>query len=98
MKIAILGAAFVRTPLIIDAITKRQDKIGLSELALMDIDGERLDLIGTLTAHLDGSSKASFGISHTTDARITLSSADYVITTFRDEYIIKHQPYFPILH
>ena len=83
MKIAILGAAGVRTPLIIEAIAKRQDKIGLSELALMDIDGERLDLIGTLTAHLDGSSTARYRISYTTDARLALLSADYVITTFR---------------
>jgi 6-phospho-beta-glucosidase len=53
----------------------------LSELALMDIDSERLDLIGALTVPLEQS--AGFKITRTTDARVALNAADYVITTFR---------------
>jgi 6-phospho-beta-glucosidase len=83
MKIAILGAAGVRTPLIVQAMALRQEQLGLDELALMDIDGERLDLIGALTAPLEQAGHLNFHISRTTDARQALAAADFVITTFR---------------
>ena len=81
MKIAILGAASARTPLVLTAIVKRQKRLGLTDLALMDLDGERLDLIGSVTARHE--SGAAFKITRTTDARAALSGADFVITTFR---------------
>jgi 6-phospho-beta-glucosidase len=83
MKIAIIGAGGVRTPLIIKAILKRQEKLGLTELALMDIDDGRLELIGALTAPLERSPDTKFHISRTTDPEATLKDADFVITTFR---------------
>jgi 6-phospho-beta-glucosidase len=83
MKITIIGAAGVRTPLIVEAILKRQDKLGITELSLMDIDGERLELIGALSAPTESSLNSNVRISRTTDARQALAGADYVITTFR---------------
>ncbi len=83
MKIAIVGAAGVRTPLIVQAIQRRYGvgRLDLTELALMDVDAERLDLMSALTAPLEQS--AGFHITRTTDATVALNSADYVITTFR---------------
>lgn len=89
MKIAILGAGGVRTPLIVGAMRRRAARIGLTELALMDVDGERLELIGVLaepdaaSGQPDDSQAAPFQIVRTTDARTALSGADFVITTFR---------------
>jgi len=83
MKIAVLGAAGVRTPLIVQAMIARQARIGLTDLALMDIDGERLDLIAALTAPLEHDDRTKFRITRTTDARAALTGADFVITTFR---------------
>ena len=83
MKIAIIGAAGVRTPLIVNAIHKHQDRLGLSELTLMDIDGERLNLIGALTSPIEQSSSTNFRITRTTDSREALTDANFVITTFR---------------
>ena len=48
MKIAILGAGGVRTPLIVGAMLRRRERLGLTELALMDVDADRLDIIGEL--------------------------------------------------
>lgn len=81
MKIAILGAAGVRSPLLLKAILKRQMHLGLTDLALMDLDGERLELIGTITARPEMG--ATFKITRTTDARAALTGADFVMTTFR---------------
>lgn len=78
MKIAVIGAGGVRTPLIVDAMVRRQRRLGLTELALMDIDGTHLDLICQLLPK-----DAPFRLTPTTDARKALKGADYVITTFR---------------
>ena len=83
MKIAIIGAAGVRTPLIVQAILARQDKLSLTELSLMDIDGDRLKLIGALTSPVERSSMTKFHITRTTDPELALTAADFVITTFR---------------
>jgi 6-phospho-beta-glucosidase len=81
MKIAILGGAGVRTPLLIEALVARQERLGMRELALMDVDAERLELIGGVTAPLER--KAAFVVTRTMDARAALAGADFVITTFR---------------
>jgi 6-phospho-beta-glucosidase len=83
LKVAILGAAGVRTPLIIRAFITRQERLGLDELALMDIDGARLELIAALTAPIETANPLRFKITRTTDARTALAGADFVITTFR---------------
>ena len=78
MKIAIVGAGGVRTPLIVSALARRQAHLGLAELSLMDIDGPRLGLISRLLPPAPG-----FAISTTVDAAEALAGADFVITTFR---------------
>lgn len=83
MKIAIIGAAGLRTPLILKSILARQNALNLQELTLMDIDGERLELVGALTQSFEESIKSSVTIRRTTDPKIALTDADFVITTFR---------------
>lgn len=83
IKIAILGAGGLRTPLILQAILLRQSRLELSELALMDIDAEHLDLIAALTAPLEAANPPRFGILRTTSLEEAIQHADYVITTFR---------------
>lgn len=83
MKITILGAAGVRTPLIVKAMLRRQKQLGLKELALMDIDNDHLKIIGALTRPLESKADIQFKITRTTDAINALQGADFVISTFR---------------
>jgi len=83
MKLTILGAAGVRTPLVLQSIIARQHKVGLSELALMDVDAGRLDLMRSLCEALVSKADIGFKITWTQDARSAIRGADYVITTFR---------------
>lgn len=83
MKITIIGAAGVRTPLIVQAILRRQARLGLSELSLMDIDAEHLEIVSVLIQALIEPSAPRFRIRHTTDPIEALMNADFVITTFR---------------
>ena len=83
MRLTILGAAGVRTPLMLQSIIARQSQIGLSELVLMDVDANRLTLMHTLCNSLAGNENPGFKIIWTQDARSAIRGADYVITTFR---------------
>lgn len=83
MKLTILGAAGVRTPLVLRSIIARQQRIGLSELALMDVDAERLKLMRALCEPLLAAEGVAFKTLWTQDAREAIRGADYVITTFR---------------
>jgi 6-phospho-beta-glucosidase len=65
----------------VESVIRRQERLGISELALMDIDANRMEIIGGVTAPLE--SRASFKITRTTDPKPALEGADYVITTFR---------------
>ena len=91
MKIAILGAGGVRTPLIVGAVLRRRERLNLTELTLMDVDAERLAIIGELAqaeqdqpaVSAEAGRAAGLKIVCTTDARAALAGADFVITTFR---------------
>ena len=83
MKLTILGAAGVRTPLVLQSILARKQQVGLSELALVDVDAGRLELMRNLCEALIGKGELGFKITWTQDARSAIRAADYVITTFR---------------
>lgn len=83
MKLTIIGAAGVRTPLIVKECYKKAESLGLTELALFDIDGNRLEQIEKVTLSIFGSSQTGMKRYITTDPRQALENADYVITTFR---------------
>ena len=83
MKITIIGAGGVRTPLVLKSFLARQERLKLTELALMDVDAEHLELIRALSIPVLEEGQATFHTSWTTDARQALQDADYVVTTFR---------------
>ena len=81
MKITIIGAGGVRTPLMLKSFLARQEHLNLTELALMDIDSAHLQLIQTLSTPILQKGHASFHTLWTTDARAAIQDADYVLTT-----------------
>jgi len=82
-KIALIGAGSVvfTRRLLQDVVTTPalQD----AEIALMDIDTDRLDLIGKFGARLVSDAGSGNKITATADRRAALEGADYVITTIR---------------
>ena len=59
MKIAILGGAGLRTPLIVRSMVKRQKQLGLTELCLMDTSAHQLEVTGAITSELEKNSSLS---------------------------------------
>lgn len=80
-KLTFLGAGGVRTPLVIQSILARQREVGLTTVALMDINAEYLTLMQMLCEPL--LAQAPFEVVWTTDAREAIRDSDYVVTTFR---------------
>ena len=60
-----------------------QQRIGVNELCLMDIDERKLELFGGLCRELVHRAGDPFTITATTDARAALTGADHVVTTIR---------------
>lgn len=81
MKLAVIGAGGVRTPLLLRGILRRQGRIKLDDLYLMDIDAEHLDLMRLVAQPM--LREARFRTVWTTDAEEAIRGADYILTTFR---------------
>lgn len=48
MKVAIIGAGSTYTPELIEGIIQNRAQLGLDEVAMMDIDAEKLRIVGGL--------------------------------------------------
>ncbi len=83
MKLAIIGGAGVRTPRLIPSLVKRAQRLDLTELWLMDINPEKLELIGGLCQEMAHAAGATFKINLTTDSREAIQGAQHVITAIR---------------
>lgn len=83
MKLVVIGGAGVRAPLIMPALVRRHAALGLTEVALVDTDEEKLGLITPLVRYAADRQGARFRITATPDAREALPGADGVITTIR---------------
>ena len=77
MRLAIIGGAGVRTPLLIHGLTRSSLTIG--EIALFDPDRQRLSLIGPLAQRLSGSAR----VTQCTSAEECVTGADFVFTSIR---------------
>ncbi|MGB8252709.1 MAG: hypothetical protein WCF08_05810, partial [Anaerolineaceae bacterium] len=65
------------------ALYKRQERLGISQLSLMDIDPIRLNTIAAVSHQLENNRKLDYKITRTEDLKEALTGADFVITTFR---------------
>ena len=83
MKIAVIGGGSSYTPELVQGFLERVPDFPMSELWLMDIEPERLDIVGGLTRRMVEASGKPFGVYLTTDRREAVRGASYVITQLR---------------
>lgn len=83
MKLALVGGGGVRAPLFVQSALRRADRIGLTEISLMDVAGGQLGRIGALCQELSRRAGGLVSISLTTEATEAFSGADFVVTTVR---------------
>lgn len=83
MKLTLIGGGGVRSPLFVMTLLRWHQRIGLTELCLMDIDERKLGLFSALCRELVRRAGDPFTLSATSNARLALSGAAHVVTTVR---------------
>lgn len=83
MKIAVIGGGSTYTPELVNGFLDRIQTFPLSNLWLMDIDSQRLEVVGGFTRRICKAKGSPFKITLTTDLRAAIDGAAYVITQLR---------------
>ncbi|TET83578.1 MAG: 6-phospho-beta-glucosidase, partial [Anaerolineales bacterium] len=83
MKITVIGGGSSYTPELINGFIERVETFPLTELWLMDIDPERLEIVGGFAQRMVQAKGALFVVHMTNDQREAIREASYVITQLR---------------
>ena len=83
MKITVIGGGSSYTPELVQGFLERAPAFPVSELWLMDIDPERIDIVSGLTRRMVEANGGGFAVYLTTDRREAVQGASYVITQLR---------------
>ncbi|MDI9485838.1 MAG: hypothetical protein QM372_10280 [Bacillota bacterium] len=83
MKIAIIGAAGVRTPQLIRALFHYKDELQLDAIHLMDIDEQRLENMGLIVKEIGSRLAPGIQLLFTSDAQRALKGIDYAFFSIR---------------
>jgi 6-phospho-beta-glucosidase len=83
MKVAVVGGGSTYTPELINGFLARTQALPVSELWLMDIDPQRLEVVGGFAQRMAVAQGAPFKIVLTQDQREAVSGAAYVCTQLR---------------
>ena len=79
MKVAVVGAGSTYTPELVSGLTR----VPLDELALMDVDPERLQIVGELAQRMLGRAGYEGGLTLTGDLDAALEGASFVLVQIR---------------
>jgi 6-phospho-beta-glucosidase len=83
MKVAVIGGGSTYTPELINGFLDRVDSFPLTELWLMDIDPNRLEVVGKFAQRMAEAKHAPFKVFLTTDRAAAIQGASYVTTQLR---------------
>jgi len=98
MKITVIGGGSTYTPELVNGFLARAGLLPLEELWLMDIDRERLDVVGGFAQRMVKAKGEPFKVALSLDQREAIAGASYIITQLRvgmmaarrgDEYLGK---------
>ena len=83
VKVAVVGAGSTYTPELVEGFVRRIERFPVDELALLDVDGDRLDVVGGLAGRM--LDRAGYGghLILTTDRDEALEGAGFVIVQLR---------------
>ena len=98
MKVAVIGGGSTYTPELISGFLSRINQFPLNEIWLMDIDANRLEIVGGFARRMVEARGSPFKVILTTNQREAVKDSSYVITQLRigqmearrrDEYLGK---------
>ncbi len=83
MKVTVIGGGSTYTPELVNGFLARTDTFPMTELCLMDINAERLEIVGSFAQRMVTSKGSPFKVELSTDQSAAISGANYVITQLR---------------
>jgi 6-phospho-beta-glucosidase len=83
MKVTVFGGGSSYTPELINGFLERIDSFPVTELWLMDILPERLDVVGKFAQRMVAAKGSPFKVVLTTDQKAAVAGASYVTTQLR---------------
>ncbi len=83
LKVCVIGAGSTYSPELIDGFLNRQDKMTVKEFALVDINKDRLDIVGGLIKRMCEKFSKPPKVTMTDNLQEAITGADYVVTQFR---------------
>ena len=83
MKVTVIGGGSSYTPELINGFLQRIESFPLTELWLMDVLPERLDIVGGFAQRMVAAKGSPFTVHLTTDLREAVRGANYVTTQLR---------------
>jgi 6-phospho-beta-glucosidase len=83
LKLAVVGGGSTYTPELVDGFARRADRVPVDEIALMDIDPERLEIVGGLAGRMLRRAGWPGRLVCTTDRAEALDGADVVLIQLR---------------
>ena len=83
MKIAVIGGGSTYTPELVNGFLERTDTLPVTELWLMDIDLQRLGIVGGFAQRMVQAKGEPFKVVLTDDQQAAIQDASYVITQLR---------------
>ncbi len=83
MKIAVIGGGSTYTPELVNGFLERIGTLPVTELWLMDIDAERLNIVGGFAQRMVQAKGEPFKVVLTGDQKAAVQNASYVITQLR---------------
>jgi 6-phospho-beta-glucosidase len=98
MKIAVIGGGSTYTPELVKGFLTCKDDVPISELCLMDIDPDRLEIVGGFAKRMTAAAGSPFNVTLSRNQTEAIQGSRYVITQLRvgmmaarreDEYLGK---------
>ncbi len=83
VKLAVVGGGSTYTPELIEGITRRADRLPVDELVLLDIDAERLEIVGGLARRMLDRLGWPGRLVQTGDTDAAIDGADFVLVQLR---------------
>ncbi len=83
VKVAVVGGGSTYTPELVEGFVRRDDRLPVDELVLLDIDRERLDVVGALADRMMRKVGWTGRLGLSTDRLEAIEGADFVIVQLR---------------
>jgi len=83
LKLAVVGGGSTYTPELVDGFTRRADRVAIDEIALLDIDRDRLAIVAGLAERMLARQGWTGRVVQTTDRDEAIDGADFVLIQLR---------------